>query len=158
MYCIGDRIVHPLHGAGIVEDVFWKQLEGINRNYYVFRFSVCSVTVTVPCDACAKIGVRSVMDADRVDELLASLDDIPVEKDLNWNRRYKDNMVKIKSGDLMQVACVIKSLYARDRERRLSTGDRKMLLSARQIFISELMLSKDICMEEAESLLDELLP
>jgi len=153
MYHIGDRIAHPMHGAGIIEDVITERVSGETRQDYVLHLTYGSMTMLVPCDMCARIGVRTIVDAARADELLAAFEAIPVELNANWNQRYRDNMLKIKSGDLMQVASVIKGLIARDRARSLSTGERKMLTSARQIVISELMLAKELTLHDAETLL-----
>jgi len=154
MYHIGDRIAHPMHGAGIIEDVVSQRVGGELRQYYLLRLTQSSMTMLVPCDACARIGVRRIVDAAGADAFLHALPSIPVEINANWNQRYRDNMLRIKSGDLLQVAAVVKSLMARDRVRGLSTGERKMLATARQILVSELMLAKDLPQEEAERLLD----
>lgn len=154
MYQIGDRIAHPMHGAGIVEDLVTQRVGGETREYYAVRLTYGSMTMLVPCEACARIGVRPIVDAGQADALLRAFPLIPVENNANWNQRYRDNMLRIKSGDLMQVAGVVKSLLARDRMRSLSTGERKMLVSARQILLSELMLAKDLSVQEAEALLD----
>ncbi len=104
----------------------------------------------IPVDHCEEVGVRPIIDAKRADEVLEQLSDIEVDVTQNWNRRYRENMMRIKSGDLLEVARVVKCLMARESEKGLSTGDRKMLRSAKQILISELVLSKNSSYEEVE--------
>lgn len=157
MYHIGDRIAHPMHGAGVIANIISERIDGKARQYYVLQLTYGSMTMLVPCDTSEEIGVRKIVDGAHADELLIAFASIPVEVNDNWNQRYRDNMLKIKSGDLMQVACVIKSLIARERERGLSTGERKILANARQIIVSELMLAKELTLEEAETLLTDCL-
>ena len=155
MYRVGDKIAHPMHGAGIVEDIIEHRVDGEMRSYYVVTMTFGTMKVMVPCEVCAAIGVREIIDAQTADELIAKFVHIDVECNQNWNKRYRENMLKIKSGDLMQVASVIKSLTARDKERNLSTGERKLLSSAKQILISEIMLAKDLDCDEAERIVIE---
>ena len=104
----------------------------------------------IPVDHCDEVGVRPIISAQKADEVLEQLADIQVDVTQNWNRRYRENMMRIKSGDLLEVARVIKCLMVRDSEKGLSTGDRKMLRSAKQILISELVLSKSSSYEQVE--------
>ena len=108
------------------------------------------MTVRIPVDHCDDVGVRPIIDAQQADEVLKQLGEIQVDVTQNWNRRYRENMLRIKSGDLLEVARVIKCLMVRDSEKGLSTGDRKMLRSAKQILISELVLSKNSSYEAVE--------
>lgn len=153
MYKIGDRIAHPLHGAGTISAIESRRINGINRDYYMMHIPVGDMTVMIPTETCTIIGIRPVIDGARAAVILSSIPDIEISDNTNWNKRYRENMVRIKSGDLLEVAAVIKSLIYRDNERGLSTGERKMLHSAKQIFISELVIAMDIAYEEAENLL-----
>ncbi|MBO5975812.1 MAG: CarD family transcriptional regulator [Oscillospiraceae bacterium] len=153
MYKIGDRIAHPLHGAGTISAIESRRINGINRDYYMMHIPVGDMTVMIPTETCAIIGIRPVIDGARAAVILSSIPDIEISDNTNWNKRYRENMVRIKSGDLLEVAAVIKSLIYRDNERGLSTGERKMLHSAKQIFISELVIAMGIAYEEAENLL-----
>ncbi len=141
MFAIGDKIVHPMHGAGVVDSIVKQKVDGAVRQYYVIKMPVGNMLVMVPTDNTEGIGVRPVIDSDRAEELIGSLSDIEVELTPNWNKRYRENMLRIKSGDLTEVAKVIKGLMSRERQRGLSTGERKMLHSAKQILISELVLA-----------------
>ena len=147
---MGDKIVHPMHGAGIVENIVQQKINGVLRDYYVLKLPVRSMVVMIPTDNCVEIGVRPIIDREQADSVLAQLSGIQVEFDPNWNRRYRENMERLKSGDLLQVARVIKGLMQRDGERGLSTGERKMLHSAKEILISEIVLAQCVSYEDVE--------
>ena len=150
MYKIGDQIAHPLHGAGVISAIETRRINGQNRDYYMMHIPVGDMTVMIPTETCDIIGIRPVIDADRADVIFDSIPDIEVTSNQNWNKRYRENMVRIKSGDLLEVAAVIKSLVYRDNERGLSTGERKMLHSAKQILISEIVLAQQASYDEVE--------
>jgi len=153
MYRISDKIVHPMHGAGIVEDIETKRIAGKNMEYYVLRLTTGSVTVLVPVASCDAIGVRPVISAEEAEALLALFPALETEDNANWNRRYRENMEHLKSGNLKEVAFVIKSLMLREQKKPLSTGERKMLASAKQILISELTLATGRSEAEIEAIL-----
>ena len=140
MYGIGQRVVHPMHGAGVIENVTEELLYGAARTYYVFRQAVSGLVLKLPTDNCEAIGVRLLYDRERMDAVLSAIPSLTVEEERNWNRRYRENMARLKSGDLLEVAWVIKGLMWRDHRRGLSNGERKMLHSAKQILISEVVL------------------
>ena len=150
MFRQGDKIVHPMHGAGVVENIVEQKVNGVTREYYVLKLPVRSMVVMIPVDNCGEIGVRPVIDSQQADRVLEQLPGIEVEFDPNWNRRYRENMERLKSGDLLQVAHVIKGLMQRDGERGLSTGERKMLHSAKEILISEIVLAQSVSYEDVE--------
>lgn len=151
MFHEGDKIVHPMHGAGIVERIVQQKINGVMRDYYVLKLPVRSMVVMIPTHNCSEIGVRPVIAAEEAERLLCALSDIEVDIEQNWNRRYRENMERLKSGDLMQVAQVIKALLLRDSERGLSTGERKMLHSAKEILISEVVLAQSAEYETVEA-------
>ena len=111
------------------------------RDYYIMKLPERSMVVMIPTENSEEIGVRPVIDREQADRILASIPNIQVEMTSNWNHRYRENMERLKSGDLYEVARVIKCLMLRDAERGLSTGERKMLHSAKQIFLSEMVLA-----------------
>ena len=154
MFQIGDKVVHPMHGAGIVESIVQKKVDGVVRDYYIMKLPGRSMIVMIPTDSCDAIGVRPVMNREQADQVLAAIPNIQVEMTANWNHRYRENMERLKSGDLLEVARVIKGLSARDAKRGLSTGQRKMLHAAKQILISELVLSTSQSYEDVEHELD----
>ncbi len=151
MFREGDKIVHPMHGAGVVERIVQQKINGVLRDYYVLKLPVRSMVVMIPTHNCADIGVRPVMGADEAEQLLCALSGIEVDMEQNWNRRYRENMERLKSGDLLQVAQVIKALLQRDAQRGLSTGERKMLHSAKEILISEVVLAQNVQYEDVEA-------
>ena len=154
MFREGDKIVHPMHGAGIVESIVEKKVNGVTREYYVLKLPVRSMVVMIPTDSCEEIGVRPILDSQQAEQVIAQLNCIEVDFEQNWNRRYRENMERLKSGDLTQVAQVIKGLMQRDAKRGLSTGERKMLHSAKEIFISEIVLAQSVTYEDVELRID----
>ncbi len=154
MFQIGDKLVHPMHGAGVVDSIVQKKVDGVVRDYYVMKLPKRAMVVMIPTDNCEAIGIRPVVGQDEADSVLAAIPGIQIEMTSNWNRRYRENMERLKSGDLLEVARVVKGLTQRDGKRGLSTGERKMLHSARQILISEIVLSKSLSYEAVEQALD----
>jgi Transcriptional regulators, similar to M. xanthus CarD len=150
MLSIGDKITHPMHGAGIIEEVVQQRVDGELRDYFVMRMTYGAMTVMVPKDSCEAIGVRAIIQEAEADALMDAFEGLESDENQNWNKRYRENMLKIKSGDLYQVAAVVKGLLARDRDRGLSTGERKLLSSAKQILISEIALAKGLEVGEIE--------
>ena len=150
MFQIGDKVVHPMHGAGIVESIVQKEVNGVTREYYILKLPVRSMVVMVPTEHSGEIGVRPVVGSAEADLILASISQLPVEAVSSWNRRYRMNMERMKSGNLFEVARVVKSLTLRENDRGLSTGERKMLHAAKKILISELVMSKDSSYEDME--------
>ncbi|MBN2909243.1 CarD family transcriptional regulator [Polycladomyces sp. WAk] len=156
MFNIGDKVVYPMHGAGIIESIEEKEILGERKKYYVMRMPIGDMKVMIPMNNVQSIGLREVVDEETVERVIARLRNRDKGLTANWNRRYRANMDKMKSGDIYEVADVVRSLMLRDREKGLSTGERKMLDNARQILISELVLAKGMNEEQAFSLLDEL--
>ena len=153
----GDRIAHPMHVAGVIDSVVKRKINGTERDYYVLKLPAGDMLVMIPVDTSAEIGVRPIVDADEAEKILGSIPGLEIEMTQNWNKRYRENMLKIKSGNLLEVAAVVKGLMQRDKERGLSTGERKMLHSAKQILISEIVLSESASYEEVEERLNSAL-
>ena len=146
MFQVGDKIVHPMHGAGIIDSIVQKKVNGVVRDYYILKLPVGGMLVMIPTANSEEIGVRPVVKGDEADRVIAAIPDIEVDMTPNWNRRYRENMLRLKSGNLLEVARVVKGLM-----RGLSTGERKMLHSAKQILISEIVLSQDASYEDVEA-------
>ena len=144
MFQIGDKVVHPMHGAGVIDSIVDERIGGKTQTYYVFRMPMNGLVLKIPTANSAAVGLRSVVDAAYADQVIASLSALQINMTSNWSRRYRENLDRIKSGDLYEVARVIKCLMLRDSQRGLSTGERKMLHSAKQIFISEMVLAKNL--------------
>ena len=153
MFVIGDYIVHPMHGAGMIQSIISKRIDGDDRDYYVLKLPVGDMLVLIPVIGCESIGVRPIVSREDALGVLAAFPEIDTQMTQNWNKRYRENMLKIKSGNLYDVATVVKSLMNRELERGLSTGERKMLHSAKQIFVSELVVSLNKSYEEVEALI-----
>lgn len=150
MFRQGDKIVHPMHGAGVVDSIVSKKVNGVTRDYYILKLPVGGMVVMIPTATSQDIGVRSVVDAKTADAVINAIPTIQADMAPGWNQRYRENMVRLKSGDLLEVAAVVKSLTRRDEVRGLSTGERKMLHTAKQILLSELVLAKGSSYEEVE--------
>ena len=154
MFRIGDKIVHPMHGAGIVDGIVTRKVNGVLRDYYSLRLPVGDMVVMIPTESCREIGVRAILTGDQVEQILCQIAGLEVALEPNWNHRYRENMLRLKSGDLLEVAKVVKSLMLRESRRGLSTGERTMLHSAKQILISEIGMAQSISYQEAESRMD----
>ena len=150
MFQVGDKIVHPMHGAGVIDSIVSRKMNGVLREYYQMRLPSGNMLVMIPTDHIEEIGVRPVMCADEALAVMDHLSTIEADMSQNWNHRYRENMVRLKSGDLIEVARVVKGLMLRDDQRGLSTGERKMLHAAKQILISELVLSQNLSYEAVE--------
>lgn len=155
MYNIGDKISYPVHGAGIIEAIEEKEILGEFRKYYIMRIPLNNMKVMIPLDNVESIGVRPVISLQEVEQIIAVLESDVTKMPQNWNRRYRVNMDRIKSGDIYEVAAVVRNLTLRDREKALSTGERKILNNARQILLSEIILAADILEEEATELIEK---
>lgn len=155
MFRIGDKIVHPLHGAGVIEDIVERTIDGDCAQYYALKLALDNVVLFLPVESCEKLGIRAVCSRKQAEAFLAALDDVARGEDKGWNQRYRENMLHIRSGDLLEVAQVVKNLAGRDRERGLSTGEKKMLTSARQILDSEIAFALGMEPQEAAALIDQ---
>ena len=154
MFMIGDLVVHPMHGAGIIDGIVQEKIAGITQDYYVFKMPVGGLLLKIPVANSQTIGIRTVITPPEAEALLNAIPAMAVESNTNWNKRYRENMSRLKSGDLYEVASVIKALMHRDRQRGLSNGERKMLHSARQILISEIVVSMQGTYSEVEAQVD----
>ena len=157
MFQVGDKIVHPMHGAGIVDSIVQKKVSGVGREYYIPKLPVGGMMVMVPTEHCEEIGARPIVPGEEAERIIEQLSSIQVEMTSNWNQRYRENMIRLKSGDLLEVARVIKGLVQREEERGLSTGERKMLHSAKQILFSEVVLAQNARYEDVEARIDQAL-
>ena len=155
MYQVGDKVVHPMHGAGVIDSIVQRKVAGKLEDYYLLKLSVGSMTVMIPTGNTGEIGVRPIVSGKEAEDLINAMENIEVDMTQNWNRRYRENMVRLKSGDLLEVARVVKGLLLREGQRGLSNGERKMLHTARQIMASEIGLAQHISYQEAECRVDQ---
>lgn len=154
MFSVGDRIVYPMQGAGVIQDIEEKRILGESKQCYILRLPCSDINIMIPVDSGESIGIREVSAREEMEDVLRLLGDESTPMDSNWNRRYRENMDKLKSGDIRQVAEVVRNLVRNDREKKLSTGERKLLTGARRILVSELILSMDISQDEAEAMVE----
>lgn len=143
MFNVGDKIVYPMHGAGVIEAIEEKEILGSRQRYYVLKMPLNGMRVLIPISNVESIGIREVISKNEVQKVIQLLSVYCPDVKLNWNKRYRENMQKIKSGSVYEVAKVVKELMAREKQKGLSTGEKKMLNSARQILISELILAME---------------
>lgn len=155
---IGDKVVYPHHGAAVVEKVEQRELMGEEREYYILKLAYGELTLMVPTDSTEEVGIREITPAREMPKVFKVLKkNEPTTNTTNWSRRFKANVEKLRSGDIYQVAEVVRSLHRRDREKGLSAGEKRMLTKARQILVSELTFAQGCDEDEAEQLLDEVL-
>jgi CarD family transcriptional regulator len=159
MFKVGDKIVYPMHGAGVIESIEEKDILGERQKYYVMKMPVGDIKVMVPTKNAEMIGVRDVIGNETAKGVLDVLSSDTTDMSNNWNKRYRDNMEKMKSGDIYEVADVVRNLSFKQKEKGLATGEKKMLNNAKQILVSELVLAeamdKDMVEKAINSKLDE---
>ena len=151
MYQIGDKVVHPMHGAGVIDSIVDEKISGKLIPFYVFKMPVSGLTLKIPTGNSDMIGIRPISSPETIEEVIGEIPKLSIDMTANWNHRYRENMERLKSGNLIEVAGVIKALMHRDNERGLSNGERKMLHSAKQILISEIVLSESVEYPAAEA-------
>ena len=155
---VGETVVYPNHGAAVIEDIETRTIKGEDKLYLVLRIvGQNDLVVRVPAQNLDEIGVRNVVDADGLARVFDLLRAPHTEELTNWSRRYKANLEKLHSGNVLKVAEVVRDLWRRERERGLSAGEKRMLAKARQILVSELALAEKVEEDRAEVLLDEVL-
>ena len=155
MFNIGDRIVYPMHGAGIIENEEVKEILGEKRRYFIMRMPIGDMKVMVPVDNVEEVGVREIIGKEEMEEVIDVLKGRRTDMPQNWNRRYRFNMDRIKSGDIYEIAAVVRNLMLLDSEKGLSTGERKMLNDAKQMLVSEMVLVYELGLEEVEEIIAE---
>ncbi len=140
MFTVGDHIVYPLHGAGTIAGIKELEMMGVSREYYIINVMVGNLTVQVPVENAERVGIRYIVDRAKAESVIEYMRSGEATEDTsaNWSKRYRDNMERISSGDIDQVANIVKALTLRDMRKSLSTGERKMLGTARHILCSEL--------------------
>ncbi len=155
MYAVDDKVVHPMHGAGVIEEIKEMEFVGTKRKYYTVRFAMGNMVTNIPVENSDNIGIRDVIDKQEAKKVLETFRKLPVTDDSNWNKRQRENLIRIKSGDIYQVLGVLKDLMFREKTKGLSTSERKTLCSARQIVVSELLMSKVAELSDIESIMND---
>ena len=157
MFRKGDTVVHPEHGAAVIEDLRERDFLGERKTYFVLRLAYGDLTLMVPVDSTQDVGLRNVVAKKEVTKVLDVLRQDESKMASNWSRRFKNNIEKLRSGDIYQVAEVVRNLAIRERQKGLSAGEKRMLTKARQILVSELVFSLGCEEEEAEAQIDRVL-
>lgn len=155
MFKVGDKIVYPMHGAGTVESIEEREILGEKQKYYVMKMPVGDIKVMVPTKNAEMIGVRDVINNETAKSVLDILSSDTTDMSNNWNKRYRDNMEKMKSGDIYEVADVVRNLTFKQKEKGLATGEKKMLNNAKQILISELVLAEALDKNIVEEMIND---
>jgi len=153
MFGVGDKIVYPMHGAGVIDAIEEKNILGEKETYYILKMPG-GVKVMVPTSKAETIGVRNIIDQSSAKKVFNILEANETEMSMNWNKRYRDNMDKMKSGDIYEVADVVRNLSFKQKEKGLSTGEKKMLNNAKQILVSELVLTEHASEEDIEGIVE----
>lgn len=155
MFSAGDKIVYPMHGAGIICGIEERKILGEKKQYYIFKLPCSEINVMIPVESESAVGIRPIADKAAISGVINLLRSESTEMDANWNRRYRENMEKLKSGDIMQVAEVVRNLMRMENKKSLSSGEKKLLESGKQILLSEMMLAADMTYGEAEETVKE---
>ena len=154
---VGDKVVYPHHGAAIIQGLEEKELYGVKKEYFILRLAYGDLTLMVPADNTEEVGIRDVIAGKELDKVFKVLKAKECRMPSNWSRRFKTHVEKLRSGDIYQVAEVVRNLARREKEKGLSAGEKRMLSRARQILISEVTFAADVNEEEAEKMLDKVL-
>ena len=157
LFDVGDKVVYPHHGAGTVIKKEKREVLGETREYLTIQILHNDMTVQVPCDNAEKVGLRYIIDEETVQLVVKALTGGSTEMPKNWNRRFKHNRDKMKTGDIFELAEVVRNLSLRDHEKGLSTGEKQMFVKAKKILASELMYAKDLDEDGAAEWLDGVL-
>jgi len=154
---VGDQVVYPMHGAGVIADIEKCEVMGEVKSYYVLRMPIGNMKVMIPTDNVENIGLRDVISKKEVKKVAAVLSDKPERAMGSWNKRFHATLSRMKSGDICDVAAVARNLILQDRIRKISSGERRLLDLARQILVSELVYACKKTPEEIEAWMEEIL-
>jgi CarD family transcriptional regulator len=153
----GDKVVYPSYGVGVISDIIYKEVQGVKRKYYVITLINSDMKVMLSADSISKSGIRHVVSAEVIDKVLDILRADKSSMENDWKTRYQNNMDKMKRGNIIEMAEMIKNLYLRNIERELSSLERKLYENAYKTIVNEVMLAKDISHKEAENLVADAL-
>ena len=155
MFEIGDKVLYPMHGVGIVEGIEKKEILGELKDYYTLRMIIGEMKIMVPVESCEEIGIRHIVKPETISEVLKCLAGPSDKMPSNWNKRCRENTDKLKTGDIFQVAGVVRNLIRQDREKKLSMGEKRLLTSAIHILAGEMMIVLGNTIEQAEKMIEE---
>lgn len=155
MFKIGDKIVYPMHGAGIIDSVETKEFLGEEKEYFILKMPIGNMDISIPKANINKMNIRDVISKKEGEEILSILEQDPKDLNSNWNLRYRENQEILKTGDIFKIANMVRDLVALDDDKGLSTTEKKLLNRARRIMASELVMSGSLERDEAEKMIDE---
>jgi len=155
LFKIGDKVLYPMYGAGVLNGMEERKILGEKKNYFTMNMMLDNSMAMIPVDTCETIGVRYIISADEAKDVLKEFRAAPIADDDNWNKRHRDNMSKIRTGDIHQLIGVVKGLMFRDRKRGLSTSERKIFVTAKKIFISEIVLTGIASQSDVENIMQD---
>jgi CarD family transcriptional regulator len=154
MYRVGTKVVYPTHGVGLVEAIERKEVSGGRQSFYILRIIGSGMTIMVPTKNAKRVGLREVIEPSEIPKVIAILKKNDLEISPNWNRRFKENLERIKTGSLYEVALVLRKLVLLQKERNLSFGEKKMLENVRKLIISEISHASGVDQEKARALVE----
>lgn len=154
MYSIGDCIVYPMHGAGVIKDIEEKEILDDKQLYYVLEIPSERMEILIPVNKAEEIGVREICNSSLIADVFTALDGEMETMDTNWNKRYQQNMNNLKTGDIMDVAKVYRNLAILDQRKGLSSGEKKMLSTARNFLVSEIVLVEGVPKDDAVTMVE----
>jgi len=157
LFEVGETVVYPHHGAATITEVKTRVIKGVDKLYLTLRVQQGDLVIEVPAENVDMVGVRDVIGREGVDQVFDVLRASFTEEPTNWSRRYKANLEKLATGDVIKVAEVVRDLWRRDQDKGLSAGEKSMLAKARQILVSELALAEKTDEEKASTMLDQVL-
>lgn len=155
MFKIGDKIVYPNHGAGVIDAIEKKEFLGEEKEYFILKMPIGSMKISIPISNIDKMNIRDVISKEEGDEILKIFDSDPSPMADNWNVRYRENQEIIKTGDIYKIAEMVRNLAILDKEKGLSTTEKKLLNRARRILASELVMAGSLEKGKGEEMIDE---
>ena len=155
MFKIGDKIVYPMHGAGIIDSVEIKEFLGKEKEYFILKMPIGNMDISIPKSNINKMNIRDVISKEEGEKILKILEEDPEDLNNNWNLRYRENQEILKTGDIFKIANMVRDLVALDDDKELSTTEKKLLNRARRIMASELVMSGSLKKDDAEKMIDE---
>jgi CarD family transcriptional regulator len=156
LFEVGSKVVYPMHGAGIIEEIEEKEILDEIKRYYILNLPLKEMKVMIPVDNTEELGIRPVVTKEELEDVFDVLKGDLSKMPKNWNRRFRKNTDKLKTGDILEVAEVVRNLMIMDMKKGLSTGERKMVNNSKKILLSEICLTLDIEMDEAEAMVNEM--
>lgn len=155
MFKIGDKIVYPMHGAGIIEAIETKEFLGQKKEYFILKMPIGNMDISVPSSNIEGMNIRDVISKEEGKEVLRILEEDPTKMSENWNIRYRNNQEILKKGDIFEIAQMVRNLSVLDNKKGLSTTEKKLLNRSRRIMASELVMAGSLDKKEAEKMIDE---